>query len=68
MTGGDWQRIVINGTSMQQALTDWWNDENVVEATGGPGGKHWHSPCMVMTNAPHQCNPSCIPAHDSSFF
>ena len=58
MTGGDWQRIAINGTTMQQALSEWWS--------GGEGRSnhtHWHLPCEVTTAAPHQCNPSCKPVH-----
>ena len=52
MTGGDWQRIEINGTSMQQAVTDWWDQ------TEGQEGQ-WLLPCEVTTAPPHQCNPSC---------
>ena len=57
MTGGDWQRIAINGTTMQQALSDWWAGD------GGTNGTHWHLPCDVTTAPPHQCNPSCKPVH-----
>jgi hypothetical protein len=52
MTGGDWQRIAINGTTMQEAVSDWWMGN----------GNNWHFPCQVTTSPPHQCNPSCAPA------
>ena len=64
MTGGDWQRIAINGTTMQQAVSAWW--EASTETVGNGEKTHWHLPCEVTTAPPHQCNPSCKPVHDLS--
>ena len=52
--GSSFDKYVINGTTMQQALTAWWD-----ASTDEPASQHWYWPCSLNQAAPHQCNPTC---------
>merc|ERR1712224_613263 len=45
----------IMGVRMHEALSAWWNSDGTELAAS-----HWYLPCMLNTEAPHQCNPSCV--------
>ena len=52
--GGAFDKYSIRDTTMQEALSTWWeaaNDE--------PAASHWYLPCSLHEAAPHQCNPTC---------
>ena len=53
-TSANFMRYAIGGTTMQQALSAWWNDHH-----GAPSAKHWSLPCDLALATPHQCNPTC---------
>merc|ERR1740117_1183354 len=48
--------IEINGVTMQQAVSKWWNSHSE------PSADHSYTPCQYNTDAlPHMCNPTCLP-------
>lgn len=50
---GGWS-YKINGVSMQQAVSKWWNS-----AGSDPPSQHSYMPCHYKTTSPHKCNPTC---------
>ena len=46
--------IQINGTTMQQAVSTWWQG-----STASPAAKHSYLDCEYQTSPEKQCNPSC---------
>lgn len=49
-----WNKFQISGTSMQQAVHDWWVSDGTDSAD-----KHTFQPCQYQTTSPHKCNPTC---------
>ena len=55
--GDDFFTFAINGTTMQQAVSRWWNSDG-----NEPAQKHTYAPCLFQTSnqsAAWQCNPTC---------
>jgi STAM-binding protein len=46
----------VNGVSMQQAVSKWWNSDGT-----DPASAHSYTPCMYKDGAagPRKCNPTC---------
>lgn len=51
---GEFFRFRVNGVSMQEAVSKWW-DAPVTD----PAASHTYSPCQYKTTSPHMCNPTC---------
>jgi len=54
--GGSWNSFKINGVSMQQAVSKWWNSDGT-----DPAAQHSYTPCSYKEGAagPRKCNPTC---------
>merc|ERR1711871_554059 len=44
----------IDGVTMQQAVSKWWNSDGTDKASA-----HTYAPCEYKTSSPHKCNPTC---------
>ena len=45
----------VNGKTMQQAVSAWWNSDGK-----DPADSHHYEPCTYHTDSsPHKCNPTC---------
>lgn len=53
---GAWNTFKVNGVSMQQACSKWWNG-----ATSDPAASNTYTPCLYKTGStgPRACNPTC---------
>jgi hypothetical protein len=53
---GAWNSFKVNGVSMQQAVSGWWNSDGT-----DPASKHSYTPCSYKDGAtgPRKCNPTC---------
>lgn len=52
--GGSWNKFAIDGQTMQQKMSAWWN-----APVTDPSAKHVTVPCQYKTTSPHKCNPTC---------
>ena len=50
--GGQFNTFKVNGVSIQEAVSKWWNAPTTAPAMN-------YEPCMYKTTTPHQCNPTC---------
>jgi len=50
----DFFTFKVNGVSMQEAVSKWWN-----APVTDPAAKHTYAPCQYKTTSPHKCNPTC---------
>lgn len=48
-----WNTFAINGVTIQQAFSKWWN------SVDEPAANHNYKPCQFNTSPARQCNPSC---------
>lgn len=48
-----WNKFSINGVTMQQAFSKWWNSDNE------PAESHTYAACTYHTSPVAQCSPSC---------
>jgi hypothetical protein len=53
--GGAFFKFAVNGITMQQAVSKWWNSDSE------PSSSHTYSPCFYKdgTSGPRKCNPTC---------
>ncbi|EGD72141.1 hypothetical protein PTSG_00161 [Salpingoeca rosetta] len=49
-----YNKFKINGVTMQEAVSQWWRSD-----TSTPAKKSTREPCVLNTQAPYECNPSC---------
>ena len=54
--GATWNTFEVNGVSMQQAVSKWWNSDG-----SDPATKHTYTPCQYHAGptGPRKCNPTC---------
>ncbi len=52
-----WYNLAIDGVTMQQAVSRWWNDENPATSSAN----HTYIDCARPYAAPYNCNPTCHP-------
>ena len=50
--GGQFNTFKVNGVSIQEAVSKWWNAPTTAPAMN-------YEPCMYKTTSPHKCNPTC---------
>lgn len=50
--GGQFNSITVNGVSMQQAVSTWWNEPANTPAQN-------YQACQYAVTSPHKCNPTC---------
>lgn len=46
--------FAVNGVTMQQAVSKWWNSDGTE-----PASQHSYTPCQYKSTSPHKCNPTC---------
>lgn len=50
----EWSTLKVNGLTMQEALSKWWNSDE-----GAPTADHTTMDCDLNDASPYQCNPTC---------
>jgi len=60
LSNPQWSGFEINGVSMQQAVSKWW------QSNADPSSHHTYSPCLYRSSPDHTCNPSCLPPVEQS--
>eukprot|EP00038_Savillea_parva_P008712 m.178703 g.178703 ORF g.178703 m.178703 type:complete len:431 (+) comp14602_c0_seq1:70-1362(+) len=49
-----WNTFQVNGKTIQQAVSAWWNGPDDAPAAGNT-----YKPCLYKSSSPHKCNPTC---------
>ena len=52
MTDKGWDVVQMNGMTLKDAVTEWYEGESVKTS----------APCLYSETPPYQCNPTCPPA------